>query len=112
MIETAKEHFDKYTKQGRYETVNYYATGNWWYDEEPVEKRFKYITEAITSDRRYDRNYSVLLQDVTDNSYWIAPNCYKIGGDGEYRGFSGSIEPISNEDAETFIRWCKLKFVG
>lgn len=107
-FETIKKHFDDLTHDDRSgDTINYYL-GIYVPDKKPENPLLEIVCSALTSERRYDRYTTVLLRDI-DGEYYITDE-YCTGGDAEYRGFYGTIHPVSKEVAKTFIDFCAIDF--
>ena len=86
------------------------------YDDEKVKEVINsyfpltFINRTITSDRRYDRYYSILYQHNISKRYYLDADCLEFGGDDEFRGYYEQLKSITDEEATLFINWCNRKF--
>ena len=69
------------------------------------------IASVITSDRRYDRYYSILYQHNVSKKFYVDKNCLCYGGDDEFRGYFENMTEISDYEADIFVKWCNLSFM-
>lgn len=82
------------------------------WDSSNFKPLLRFVAKAIVGHRRYDRFIGVLLQCIETGAYYRTEHGYSVGGDGEYRGFTGSIVPCTDEEAEIFKKWAALPFVS
>lgn len=100
---SAKEYFDSLIGDRDPDSVN-----QW--DVLPYEdSKLEEVCSFISGERRYDRYWRVVYMYLPDKTYWLSGE-FSVGGDGEGRGFYGSIEEISVEDKNTIVAFCKLPY--
>lgn len=75
----------------------------------PENSELKEVCSFISGERRYDRYWRVVYMWLPDKTYWLS-GVFSVGGDGEGRGFYGSIEQISVADTNTILAFCKLPY--
>ena len=86
------------------------------YDDEKVKEVINsyfpltFINRTITSDRRYDRYYSILYQHNISKRYYLDVDCLEFGGDAEFKCYYEHLKSITDEEATLFINWCNRKF--
>jgi hypothetical protein len=87
------------------------------YDTDKVKEILKsffpltQIATVITSDRRYDRYYSILYQHNVSKNFYVNKNCLCVGGDDEFRRYHENLIEISDSEADIFVKWCNLSFM-